>query len=326
MSGKNKNKINETTPQQQAILEAESEYSKKIKHGYTTTQHSLDSVGLKPMLAQPFGPKNMEFPVFVQPKLDGVRCLVHRGYNNELRFQSRHNTVYEPFQHIVPELDLLYSRLPNGIVLDGELYHHGMGFEKITGIVRRSKNPHPEKEKIQFHIYDCFFPSGQDDFPFSERSALLRSAFEGIITHNICLVETLIARNEEAIHEYHNFFTTMEIPYEGIMIRTSLGQYSQQRRSKDLQKLKTFLDEDFTIIGHHEGIGTHKGTPIFICCLQDDPCKTFNVMLQGSLENRKKMMTTIKDYYGKRLTVKFQEKSDNGIPRFPVGIEIRDYE
>jgi DNA ligase-1 len=110
------------------------------------------------------------------------------------------------------------------------------------------------------------------------------------------------------------------------MIRTPNGSYKQQGRSKNLQKYKKFMDEEFEVVGHHEGTGAHAGTAIFECRSNVNREKIFGVTMQGTLESKRGMMENVLKYYGKMLTVKYQEKSNEGVPRFPVGLEFRDYE
>ena len=104
------------------------------------------------------------------------------------------------------------------------------------------------------------------------------------------------------------------------MLRSN-GLY-KEGRSKDLLKYKKFMDAEFEVVGHHEAkFGLP--VPIFDCKVGD---KTFGVMMKGDFESRADRMKNVTDYYGKLLTVKFQELSSDGIPRFPVGISFRDYE
>ena len=354
--GKNKGKKNETTPQQQAILEAERDWAKKVKQGYgeqqqtqqqqqTPTNEELktnktqekprSSQLLKPMLANEFNmekEKSLTFPVFIQPKLDGVRYLIYKGEDGQIIFQSRQNTIYEEFQHLVPELQHLISQFSDqeGLILDGELYTHGMPFEQITSMVRSSKGKRKNIEELNYHVYDCFY-SGDDNLnknkmPYSERYQVLKRAFGDTIYSKLILVETNVANSKRDIEDFHTHYTTLTNSYEGVMIRTPNGVYKQQGRSKDLQKYKKFMDEEFEVVGHHEGTGAHSGTPIFECKSNVNPDKIFGVTMQGTLESKRKMMENVTSYYGQMLTVKYQEKSNEGIPRFPVGIEFRNYE
>jgi DNA ligase 1 len=353
--GKNKGKKNETTPREQAILEAQRDWDKKVKQGYCNEIQVCVNVEeeeeeednskskpkfekktgrlLKPMLANEFDiKKKMTFPVFIQPKLDGVRCLIYKNDDNQIVFQSRQNTIYEQFEHLVPELEHLMVKFTDqeGLILDGELYTHGIPFEKITSMVRSSKGKRKNIEELNYHVYDCFYSGDsnleKNKMPYSDRYQVIKNAFGSSIYSKLVLVDTSIANSKQDLEDFHTHYTHMNVPYEGIMVRTTNGTYKQQGRSKDLQKYKKFVDEEFEVIGHHEGTGGHSGTAIFECRSNINRDKTFGVTMQGTLESKRKMMEHIDDYYGKMLTVKYQEKSADGIPRFPVGIEFRDYE
>ncbi len=369
--GKNLGRSNATTPRQQAILEAERDWTKKTKQGYAPenkptpvlpkkklvrvakltdlveaeleepevqkTKDVLDggeSKLLKPMLALELDldKQNIKYPVYIQPKLDGVRCLVYMNGCNQLVFQSRQNTIYEPFEHLVPELTTLFGSFSESkdLVMDGELYIHGAAFEKITSIVRRAKSKHPEVSTIKYHIYDCFYSGdghlAKNSNGYGSRYETLKAAFEKNTFHNLVLVETKVAKDMGEIEAFHTHYTKLSSPYEGIMIRNKDSPYKQQGRSKDLLKYKKFSDDEFVVIGHHEGTGAHKGTPIFECQSKAKEGKTFSVTMQGTIESRKQMLQNVKGYYGKLLTVKYQEISADGAPRFPVGICFRDYE
>lgn len=341
--GKNKGKKNETTPQQRALLEAQRDWDKKVKQGYTEElvigekpkkPSSKSGRLLKPMLAIEFDvnkKKSVKFPVFVQPKLDGVRCLIYKE-NDQIVFQSRQNTIYDNFDHLLPELHHLISQFndQDNLILDGELYTHGMPFEQITSMVRSSKSKRRHIETLNYHIYDCFY-SGETNLDknllsYNDRYQVLRRAFGDTIFSKLVLVETTLINNMEDIETFHTHYTSLANPYEGIMIRTTDGAYKQQGRSKDLQKYKKFMDEEFEVVGHHEGTGCHSGTAIFECKSNVNSDKIFSVTMNGTLESKRAMMPNVESYYGKMLTVKYQEKSSEGIPRFPVGIGFRDYE
>jgi ATP-dependent DNA ligase len=260
------------------------------------------------MLAQEYKHQTVA-PAWVQPKLDGVRCLVYLE-NGEVVFQSRQNTIYEPLMHLVDELRSILQRAPD-LVLDGELYAHELGFENIISMVRRSKVKHPEIHKIKYHMYDVFYKDLS--MSFIDRRQLLTKIYGA--EPNVVVVETIPVKKSEIDVLLHKYIA---INYEGIMIRGN-GPY-KHGRSKDLLKYKLFKDAEFEVIGHHEGQG---GIPIFECKIKD---KTFSVAMKGTTESKKERMENVAEYYGKMLTVKYQELSAEGIPRFPVGIAFRDYE
>ena len=302
--GKNKGKKNETTVEEQATLEMQREWEKKKKQGYHL-KNEVNTI-IKPMLAQEY--KKYVAPAWVQPKLDGVRCLVYIK-NGDVVFQSRQNTIYEPLMHLVPELRAILCRAPDAI-LDGELYAHELGFENIISMVRRAKVRHPDIHKIKYHMYDVF---NDLSMSFIDRRQLLSTIYKN--EPNVVLVETVPVQKADIEPLLHKYIASN---YEGIMIRGN-GPY-KHGRSKDLLKYKLFKDDEFEVIGHHEGQG---GIPIFECKIKD---KTFSVAMKGTMESKKDRMDKVEDYYGKMLTVKYQELSADGIPRFPVGIAFRDYE
>ena len=190
--------------------------------------------------------------------------------------------------------------------MDGELYCHGLGFESVTSMVRRAKTRHPDVEKINYVIYDCVCPG----------SYISRMSKINIFMKHVFFIDTIEITTMKQIEDAHTHYT--DYGYEGIMIRGD-GPY-KHGRSKDLLKYKKFKDDEFLVVGHTEGTGAHAGTAIFICKTND---KTFNVVMNGPLEKRREMLTHVNDYYGKNLTVKYQELSNDGIPRFPIGLGFR---
>jgi len=258
---------------------------KKVKQGYS---EALES-GLSAMLAHEWTHEPLVFPVYVQPKLDGIRCLVYEK-DGQTVFQSRNHTYFQPFPHI---------QAIQGLILDGELYNHDLEFQDITSMVR--KKNHPDLGKLEYHIYDIV-----GEGTFEERWAKIQMLPGS--------VETKKVNSEKEIEAYHA--DCVERGYEGIMIRTPGGLY-RQTRSKDLLKYKHFKTEEFKVVGHTVG---KEGIPVFECLVGD---KTFGVMMKSTLEEKKAMLLEVKSYYGKWLTVKYQELSKDGVPRFPVGIDFR---
>lgn len=131
--GKNIGKTNETTPHKQALSEARSLWDKKVKSGYSNRM-SAPQTTYHPMLAQEMTDKLVQYPCFVQPKLDGIRCIVYK--TDQIHFQSRNHSMLQTMTHLLPDLEQIFHMHPNA-VLDGELYTHGMGFQKITSLVRK---------------------------------------------------------------------------------------------------------------------------------------------------------------------------------------------
>ena len=268
------------------------------------------SKNIKPMLAIEMEEKLVKLPAFVQPKLDGIRCLIYQSNphceHNKIMFQSRQNKLFEPFLHLLPDLEKIFKDQPD-LILDGELYCHGLGFEAVTSMVRRAKTRHPDVEKINYVIYDCI----------TNECYKNRMNKINIFLKHVFFIETINVTKMSEIEDAHSHYT--DYGYEGIMIRTN-GLY-KHGRSKDLLKYKKFKDSEYLVVGHTEGTGAHAGTAIFTC--QSGGDKTFNVVMNGPLEKRRDMLKHVEDYYGKYLTVKYQELSVDGVPRFPIGLGFR---
>ena len=111
--------------------------------------------------------------------------------------------------------------------------------------------------------------------------------------------------------------------HEGIMIRDSMSTYEIGKRSNYLLKYKAFQTEEYPIVDVKEGTGREKGTAIWICKTGE---QHFSVKPEGTLEKRREYLTEKEKYIGKQLTVRFQNLTAIGVPRFPVGVVVRDYE
>jgi len=332
--GKNIGKKNETTPLEQAINEARSSWVKKKESGYTAVGiedgdadddegvenvtkgnrgKGIDEDALSPMLAHDYNKrgKSIHFPCFVQRKFDGTRCvgMPCKG------LYSRNKKRYPHLDHIVKEID----KLPASIILDGELYSDTLTFQEIVGIVKRETLKKGDDEKqiqIKFHIYDIV-----NGMPYEQRYANLQMLFNKYKFKHLVLVKTDICESEENMKELHAQYVAEG--FEGIMLRNKCGLYKNSR-SCDLQKYKEFFDTECEIVDYKQGEGQEEGCVIWICKTSEG--KLFSCRPRGTRQEREELYTNGKKYIGKQLTIRYQEKTDDGLLRFPVGITFRDYE
>lgn len=343
--GKNPGKKNATTAIQQAEKEAQAKWEKQKKKGYVDSlagaqNDELDELiegGEEPMLAEAYmdiiydqrpghendpptyvktkEAKKIKFPVFVQPKLDGIRCIaIIKG--GEVTLWSRTRKPINSVPHIVQELEAAFENMD--IILDGELYNHDMksDFEKIVSLVRQ-KEPGEGHEVVQYHVYDII--NGES---FKHRFAQLHRIFRMYEFYGIKAVGTDVAKTEEEV--LTKFEKHVKTGYEGAMLRNVDSEYAQ-RRSMDLQKMKPFIDDDFPIVGVQEGRGKMAGLAIFTCQAKNG--NTFEVKLKGELESLRKYVQDHTLWQNKKLSVRyFGLTNKEKVPRFPVGIVVRDYE
>ena len=329
--GKNIGKKNETTPLEQCISEIEKKRKDKIeKEGYSTVFPTRDSgvvdgtVQRKifPMLANKYEPAakkrgGIVFPCFVQPKLDGLRCVVclHEGVPT---YQSRTGGYFSVLRHLDKSILQILSLNPE-LVLDGELYTQQIPFEELAGIIKKKTLTDTDKVKIQcvqYHVYDLIIP----DVPFRERVVTLQNIIPISESGYVTQVPTYLAKSPL---DYKNKFSEYVAQgYEGIMLRNVDGLYKENYRSNDLMKYKEFFEDEYKIVGFKEATGRDAGTVIWEC--ETPEGRRFSVRPRGTQESRREWFTNAHKIVGKKLTVIYQELSEMGVPRFPVGKAMRD--
>lgn len=325
--GKNVGKANETSPYEQAVLEAESKWKKKHDSNYSEHLPKIDAgmgkITLKilPMLAQKFKERkqHLVWPAYIQPKLNGVRCLVERK-GNKIFFWSRKAKLYKNF-NLYMEQDFL-SFMKDGEILDGEMYNHGdITFQELMSLIKDEKTPDLEglKKYVKFWCYDR--PT-TEKLGFEERYIKYRYDIPNGLNY-LRLVETIKLPSDSHLAKIHAEYT--QAGYEGSIIRSGGNEpYNFQYRDNQLQKHKDFLDDEFEIVGCDQGVGKDEGKAIFVCKIKGG--LEFSVRCKGADAVRQEQWTNRKKYMGKELTVRYQTLSDDGIPIFPVGIIVRDYE
>jgi DNA ligase-1 len=298
------------------------------------TEKSKEITTVRPMLAQTFSfdvyesksrAFKISFPAYVQRKYDGIRCIAYIRDGNII-LESRKGIPFQNFTNLKNELKELFKYLPSTFYFDGELYTDKLDFEVVSGLIRLHEDKVNSEDlklidKIEYHVYD-FVDTNRLNLPFSERYTILNDFLKEHVKKisKVKPVETFIVNKLSDIKEYHDEF--IKNGYEGIMIRDKDGIYEVNKRSKYLQKFKEFIEEEFKIVGFHEGSGDEKGAIIWDCITKGK--KTFAVRPKGTFETRKKLYEDGDKYIGKLLTVIFQEYSSDEVPRFPVGKAIRD--
>ncbi len=339
VEGKNLGKANATTPQAQAELEAAAQHEKKRKKGYVLDPEDakdgkVDDVvegGYWPMLAEVWADhaEKVEFPVAIQPKLNGHRCpsttLVwsdaagNRFARSSLWSRTRKPILSMP--HLTKELELilLASNFEGTAKLDGELYVHEYHnrFEKITSLIR-PKEPREGHELVEYHCYDLVSGLG-----FRDRFAALDQLLA--VGDKVKIVETLYADNEVQVLEIFRHFRNLD--YEGAMARqlTRKGKpipYEEGKRSQQLLKLKEFLDAEARIVRVVEGRGKLQGHCGALVCAMDDG-REFSVAMAATLDEKLAIFQRPEEWVGQQLTYQYQNLSQDGIPVFPVGIRRR---
>ena len=276
---------------------------------------------IKPMLAHKYNPDKAIFPAYIQPKLDGVRCIITR----QGAF-SRTGKEFMNIDHIKSALEInFFDRFPD-VVLDGELYNHDLrnDFEKIISLVRKTKptdEHRKEAEKlVQFHCYDIIPQNEENTYEF--RKGFLH--WELPQSDCVHLISTAYILNDRDAGLHHR--ANLKGGYEGSIYR-SIDGYYKGTRSWDLMKFKDFQDSEAMIVGYEEGKGKREGT-LGKFLMQDfdgnlfgcPPGKGYNYIDMAW------MLVEIHKYMGQVATFTYFERTKAGSYRHPLFKCLRDYE
>ncbi len=287
----------------------------------------------KPMLAYPVSSKPIDYskPTFIQPKLDGVRCVIQANVKRhiltpdlneiEVKAYSRTGKEWKNIDHILEQLTPFFIKFPN-VVLDGELYNHDLrdNFEKIISLVRKTKPTDEDRleasKLTQFHCYDII----DEELPFDQRNEFINQALM-LMGDSIYIVDTNMVFREDDAKVYHA--RNLDKGYEGSIVRTN-GTY-QCKRSHNLRKFKDFQDSEAKIINWVEGKGKRIGT-IGKFVAVDANGNEFGMPVMDKFEYLQNNFKEMQGWVGKTATFTYFERTKAGSYRHPLFKTIRDYE
>lgn len=317
----NVGRSNERDGPAQAEFEAKAATEHKLKRKYTDNPNDAIEEQLThlPMLAKVYDKKQkdgtykltpqgkkFEFPAAIQPKFDGFRCLA-RWENGEVRLTSRQGQDFI-LPHVSNELRSLLE--DSKMVLDGELYVHGVKLQTIASWVKKLQD---ESQQIKYMVYDCI-PFPGCDAGFKQRWAQVAEfCFDGAVVEHC---PTYVVNGIDEARQWQSTFLSQG--FEGAMLRGLSGVYHYAYRSPDLLKLKTFTDAEFEIVDVKEGKG---GMGSLVCRTAEG--KEFAVTF-GDHETRKAQVADSDAWIGKPLTVRYAFLTDEGKPFHPTGVSVRE--
>ena len=318
--GKNVGKKNATTPVTQAMAEAKALFDKQLRKGYV--RDLADFVRKCVMNAHMYDDHSSKLPavVYVQPKLNGIRCKATRTEDGIL-----YNTRGNKFFTAIPDriTKALMLKMEVGEEVDGEFYIPGVALRHISSAVK-AFNPE-YTPKLQYHIFDVATDNGET---FARRYTKLERGWGPWWSLNISgifLVPTFLVRHGSELQHYYRVW--LDQGFEGLMARNPYAPYSPGIRSYDIQKLKPVNDGEYEIV---EIVIDREGMGMPVCITPEGV--RFEVRMKGGNELRKDMGENPLQYISKMLTVHYQELLESGIPQFARGelgdddAVVRDYE
>lgn len=344
---KNVGKTNETSIEQQVLNEVASKVQYQIDQGFTyeiPTEEKRFEVSLANKYQDRLEKGKLDFPYFIEPKLDGVRATLQL-IDGEVVMKSRKGKDFVACPHIKDSdfVKKFFETYPDAI-LDGELYNHELkdDFNKIVSLVKKTKPKAEDLEEsaklVQYHCFDSYYPS-EPNLSYKKRKERVVSLmlsipyyFEGCVevvgaygklTGEITFVE---AYNENEVEDMIlNFISE---GYEGIMLKKDVPYFFG--RSSDMLKYKKFFDKEYRIVDFEEGNGNLVGIAAAVICETED-AQTFKAGVMGTQDYARDLFTNKDLYKGKMATIVYQaltptKDGKGGVPRFGKMREIRNYE
>ena len=261
----------------------------------------------KPMLAHKYDDKRVDWsqPVYIQPKLDGVRCLIKRVSDFpdqeylasfSVKAYSRTGKEFKNIKHILESLKPFFFKNPD-VILDGELYNHDLkdDFEKIISLVRKQKPTDEQrldaKNLTQFHCYDYFDGVQYDSYKTRMNNLVTSDIYSNCVKY----VPAKLVDSYNYARTLHKEY--LAAGYEGSIIGYELGK---GKRTGTLGKFIMLDDE-----------GIQFGCP---------PGKGYTYKDLAS------MLVEIDSYIGKRATFTYFQRTQAGSYRHPLFKTLRNYE
>ena len=264
----------------------------------------------------------------MQPKLDGIRCIMKPD-----GCYSRNGKKFMNVQHLYTKtIQDLFKQNPL-LVLDGELYNHDLrdNFEKIVSLVRKQKPTSEDRKEarrlIQYHVYDfvMLHPSGILDLIESDMNRYSKR-------HDQLVCSNMYGKHIHYVHAQRvaNFETAKKLHikyksqgYEGSIMRQD-GRY-KCGRSYDLMKFKDFSDTEAKILDFVEGKGKRRGTIGKFIAIDADGIQ-FGMPVMDNYKYLKDNFKAMQGWIGRTATFTYFERTKAGSYRHPLFKAIRDYE
>lgn len=341
-AGKNKNKANETSIEQQAALEIGYLYRQQLEDGYVLDIANWKEL-YRPILAHKYKDKkhtikwsnNENVPAkdkyYASRKLNGIRCFIFIEDGKVTKFVSRTGKEFKFFHHISD--DILKNYKFKNVILDGELFHDKIPFEMICSLVNSDDYKSMEDDTtklqwassdIQFNCYDivdledlnkCFYDRFVANSWYNPKSTYIK------------YVESIVIETEEEMIALATKWIAEG--FEGLMIRYGGGIYEFDKRSIYLIKYKVMEQEEFKV--SHMYLAENDENKIMCTLLnhhnKQEPYDKFDCALKGNKDENLKLLKDLEKHVKESwVTVDYQVLSSYNVPLFPVGIVIRQGE
>ena len=332
---------------EQALLEAKSRWKRKQdKDGYSEKLMDMSILTMPAMLANTWDPAKSQiknYPVWVEPKLDGIRCRANMDENNKVVLISRTTLVISHFDHIRNDLQNLFPYIEEVLRnafpdkyplcrLDGELYTHEIPFDVLNGMARLSegRKASDKEHLVSYFLFDCVI---NGNWTYDERLNVLFTAYGKYLQQfpntSVRVLQPENAFSKEDILNAHAKY--VQQGYEGVIIRMFGGKteveraksYYLGRRCNAILKYKEFEDTEGVIVGAKTGTGTEEGAVVW--SIRSPNGAVFDCRPRGTVPARVElakqwMATEGREFLNRAYRYRYQGLTSEGTPRFPVGL------
>ena len=267
-------------------------------------------------------------------KIDGLRCIIYLGDDGKLHTSSRGATNYDSAMFEILTHPALIKLFKNneGLMLDGECYHHGYTLQQINSIARTQKVA-KDLEILQFYWYDIVDLNN----PFKTRLAKMKSIASELKEYGSEISwepDRIFKENELRIQfvpqvevsgwdnmmKLHNEYVSEG--WEGLVIRDPERPYKPNGRTNDMIKIKVYKDDCFKVVGKEAGL---RGSEDMVFIMEMPDGRTFKAKPFGDREQKEEYWINFdKKYKGHIGECKFFYYSDDGIPLQPAFKAFRD--
>ena len=267
-------------------------------------------------------------------KIDGLRCIIYLGDDGKLHTSSRGATNYDSAMFEILTHPALIKLFKNneGLMLDGECYHHGYTLQQINSIARTQKVA-KDLEVLQFYWYDIVDLNN----PFKARLAKMKSIAAELKEYGseigwepdrmfkedelrIQFVPQVEVSGWDNMMKLHNEYVSEG--WEGLVIRDPERPYKPNGRTNDMIKIKVYKDDCFKVVGKEAGL---RGSEDMVFIMQMEDGRTFKAKPFGDREQKEEYWNNFEEKYNGHIgECKFFYYSDDGIPLQPAFKAFRD--
>jgi hypothetical protein len=190
---------------------------------------------------------DIDYPVRVEPKLDGLRCIIVKKDGSVTMF-TRSGSVLET----LPKIKKAIEDSPwDNFVLDGEAM--GSDWNESASVVMSHKRG-KDDSNIVFHAFDSMpfsdWHDQESSMDLSTRVELTEELVSQVNNHSVSHVEGIVVNSSSELLEFYS--KNLDGGFEGIMIKDLSAVYCF-KRSSSVRKMKPIATYEGMIVGHYMG-------------------------------------------------------------------------